>query len=307
MTQGRPSGFAVFAKFVRLQFIPVMVAPVALGAASALYLTSRFNALNFLLALAGSVSLHLASNAIDDVYDHVNGVDSVSDKIFPREFPGWKPLTRGMISLKGGFEASGILYGFSLVVGFYLSLTVGWLAFGIALPGILLSYFYAAPPVKLDYRGLGMGELAIFLSFGPIPCLGTYYVVTGGLLSFTPVLLSIPSGLLTTSVLLSHDKIFFDAYSEAGKRSLAVVLGRNLTNKLIFALGLVAYLLVFLFILLGYAPVYAAAVFLTIPFFAGAVDLSGREVPPPEHARRTMRAFIHSVTFTLLLSLGLLL
>jgi len=306
MTRGQPSGFVVFAKLVRLQFIPVMVAPVALGAAAAWYLTSRFNALNFLLALVGSISLHLAANAIDDVYDHVNGVDSVSDKTFPREFPGWKPLTRGMISLKGGFEASGILYGFSLVVGLYLSLTVGWFALGIAIPGILLSYFYAAPPVKLDYRGLGMGELAIFLSFGPIPCLGTYYVLTGGL-SLIPLILSIPTGLLTTSVLLSHDKIFFDAYSEAGKRSLAVVLGRNLTNKLIFALGLVAYLLVFLFILLGYAPVYAAAVLLTIPLFVGAVDLAGRDASPPEHARRTMRAFVQSVTFTLLLSLALLL
>jgi len=306
MTRGQPSGFVVFAKLVRLQFIPVMVAPVALGAAAAWYLTSRFNALNFLLALVGSISLHLAANAIDDVYDHVNGVDSVSDKIFPREFPGWKPLTRGMISLKGGFEASGILYVFSLVVGLYLSLTVGWFALGIAIPGILLSYFYAAPPVKLDYRGLGMGELAIFLSFGPIPCLGTYYVLTGGL-SLIPLILSIPTGLLTTSVLLSHDKIFFDAYSEAGKRSLAVVLGRNLTNKLIFALGLVAYLLVFLFILLGYAPVYAAAVLLTIPLFVGEVDLSGRDASPPEHARRTMRAFLQSVTFTLLLSLALLL
>ena len=306
MTRGQPSGFVVFAKLVRLQFIPVMVAPVALGAAAAWYLTSRFNALNFLLALVGSISLHLAANAIDDVYDHVNGVDSVSDKTFPREFPGWKPLTRGMISLKGGFEASGILYVFSLVVGLYLSLTVGWFALGIAIPGILLSYFYAAPPVKLDYRGLGMGELAIFLSFGPIPCLGTYYVLTGGL-SLIPLILSIPTGLLTTSVLLSHDKIFFDAYSEAGKRSLAVVLGRNLTNKLIFALGLVAYLLVFLFILLGYAPVYAAAVLLTIPLFVGEVDLSGRDASPPEHARRTMRAFLQSVTFTLLLSLALLL
>src|SRR5207247_4038255 len=144
------------------------------------------------------------------------------------------------------------------------------------------------------YRGLGMGELAIFLSFGPIPCLGTYYVLTGSL-SLIPLILSIPTGLLTTSVLLSHDKIFFDAYSEAGKRSLAVVLGRNLTNKLIFALGLVAYLLVFLFILLGYAPVCAAAVLLTIPFFLGAVALSGRGASPPAHARRSTGADCRSL------------
>ena len=305
-TRPRPGSFAVFARLVRLQFVPVMVAPVALGAAAAWYLASTFNAENFLLALVGSVSLHLAANAIDDVYDQVNGVDSVSDRIFPREFPGWKPLTRGVVTLKGGLETSGILYGLSLLVGLYLSYRVGWLALGIALPGILLSYFYAAPPVKLDYRGLALGELAIFLSFGPIPCLGTYYVVTGSI-SPLPVLLSIPTGLLTTNVLLSHDKIFFDAYNEAGKRSLTVVLGRRLTNKVIFSLGVVAYLLIPLFILLGYAPVYATAVFLTLPLFAGAVDLSARERSPVENGALTMKAFLQSVTFTLLLSLGLLL
>ncbi len=302
----RPSTFAVFTRFLRLQFVPVMVAPVALGAATAWHQASLFNIFNLFLALTGSVSLHLAANAIDDVYDHVNGVDSVSDRLFPREFPGWKPLTRGMITLKGGLETSGALYGLSLLIGLYLSLRVGWLALGIALPGILLSYFYAAPPVKLDYRGLGLGELAIFLSFGPIPCLGTYYVVAGSF-SIVPVILSIPAGILTTNVLLSHDKIFFDAYDEAGKRSLAVVLGRNLTNKLIFVLGVLSYLLVPLFIFLGYVPVYSALVFLTIPLFAGSFDLSGRELPPGDHARRTMKAFIHSVTFTLLLSLGLVL
>ncbi len=303
---GQPNKFVVFAKFVRLQFIPVMIAPVVLGAASALYVSTRFDLLNFLLALLGSISLHLAANAIDDVYDHLNGVDSVSGRIFPREFPGWKPITRGRISVRSGFEVSGLFYGLSLLVGAYLSFTVGWLALGIAIPGIILSYVYSAPPIKLDYRGLGLGELGIFLSFGPIPCLGTYYVIARSL-SPLPLLLSVPTGLLTTSVLLSHDRIFFDAYKEAGKRSLAVVLGLNGTSRLILSLGVSAYALVLTFILLNYVPVFSIAVLATIPAFASALDLSGKEAPPPERAKRTMRAFLHSVAFTLLLSLGLLL
>jgi len=302
----QPNRVVVFAKLVRLQFIPVMIAPVILGAAAGFYATGRFSSLNFVLALAGSVSLHLAANAIDDVYDHLNGVDPVSDKLFPRDFPGWKPLTRGLISLSRGFQVSGLLYALSLLVGVYLSITVGWPALGIAIPGILLSYFYAAPPLKLDYRGLGLGELAIFLSFGPIPSLGTYYVVVGGL-SLLPVIVSIPAGLLTTSVLLSHDKIFFDAYAEAGKRSLAVVLGKRRTDRIIILLGVISYVLVLLLVLLNYVPVYAAGVFITLPVFLGASDLSGREVPPPVSARRTMRVFVNSVSFTLLFSLGLLL
>lgn len=303
---GQPSKLIVFAKFVRLQFIPVMIAPVVLGAASAWYVTTRFDLLNFLLALLGSISLHLAANAIDDVYDQLNGVDSVSDRTFPKDFPGWKPITRGMITIRRGFEVSGLFYGLSLLVGAYLSISVGWLALGIAIPGIILSYAYSAPPVKLDYRGLGLGEVGIFLSFGPIPCLGTYYVVAHSL-SALPLLISVPTGLLTTSVLLSHDRIFFDAYREAGKRSLAVVIGLNGSSRLILALGVSAYALVLVYFLLKYVPVFAIAVFAAIPALVSSVDLSGKEAPPPERARRTMRAFLHSVSFTLLLSLGLLL
>jgi len=302
----QPSKFIIFAKFVRLQFTPIMIAPVVLGAASAWYMTTRFEFINFLLALLGSISLHLAANAIDDVYDHLSGVDTVSDRIFPKDFPGWKPLTRGMISIRRGFEVSGIFYGLSLIVGAYLSVTVGWPALGIALPGIILSYVYAAPPIKLDYRGLGLGEVSIFLSFGPIPCLGTYYVVSHSL-SLLPILISVPTGLLTTNVLLSHDRIFFDAYKEAEKRSLAIVLGLKGTSRVILALGVSAYALVSIFALTKYVPIFAISAFATIPAFVGVLDLSGSDEPPPARARRTMKAFLGSVTFTLLLSLGLLL
>ena len=108
--------------------------------------------------LLGSVSLLLAANGIDDVYDQLNGVDATADRLFPKEFPGWKPITRGVISVRDGFVISGLFYALSVAIGLYLSVVVGWLAIGIALPGILLSYFYTAPPLKLDYRGLGSGS-----------------------------------------------------------------------------------------------------------------------------------------------------
>src|SRR5271167_26111 len=223
MTVPRQSFPQVLSRFVRLQFAPVMVGPVILGTAVAWHATHVFEPGLFALTLLGSLSLLLAANGIDDIYDQLNGVDATADRLFPKEFPGWKPITRGGFSVRDGFVISGFFYALSVAIGLYLSVIVGWLAIGIAIPGILLSYFYTAPPLKLDYRGLGLGELSILVSFGPIPCLGAFYVLTGGV-SLLPVVASVSTGLLTVNVLMTHDLIFLEPYRQAGKRSLAVVL-----------------------------------------------------------------------------------
>ena len=160
--------------------------------------------------------------------------------MFPKEFPGWKPIPRGMMSVGQGFTISGSFYRLEPRRGRLPGAAVGWIAVAIAAPGILLGYFYAAPPLRLDYRGFALGEAAIFLSFGAIPSLGAFFVLTGGL-SVLPLFVSIPSGLLTTNVVLTHDMIFYDSYKAAGKRSLTVVIGRVRTERLTFVLAGVAY------------------------------------------------------------------
>jgi 1,4-dihydroxy-2-naphthoate octaprenyltransferase len=295
-----------FARLVRVQFTPVMVAPVVLGAAFAWHTEGAFNPVLFALALLGAILLHLAANAIDDVYDYVNGVDRVAEEMFPKDAPGWKPLARGRVSLGGAFLLSYTLYGLSVLIGVYLSFTVGWPALGIALPGILLSYFYTAPPLRLDYRGAGLGEASILLSFGPIPALGTYYVLTGHVAPLA-ALVSIPSGLLTTAILLSHDMIFYDVYRTAGKRSLTVVIGRPDSARLVTVLGAAAYLILASFIVSGIVPERSAVAFLAFPLLLKVSEVRRRERTPAEYGKRTMLVFIHSVTFTLLFSVGLLL
>src|SRR6202007_2575299 len=96
-----------------------------------------------------------------------------------------KPIPRGLMSVSQGLAISFAFYFVSISIGVYLAFAVGWVALAIAIPGVLLSYFYVAPPLKLDYRGLGLGEVSIFLGFGPIPALGAYYVLTGSLAALT--------------------------------------------------------------------------------------------------------------------------
>jgi 1,4-dihydroxy-2-naphthoate octaprenyltransferase len=306
MTDSRQPFLPVLSRFVRAQFAPVMVAPVVLGAAIAWHQARAFDPALFALTLLGSVSLLFAANGIDDVYDQLNGVDATADRLFPKEFPGWKPITREVITVRDGLVISGLCYLLSIVVGVYLSLLVGWLAIGIAIPGILLSYFYTAPPLKLDYRGLGLGELSILLSFGPIPCLGAYYVLTRGI-ALAAAVVPLSTGLLTVDVLLMHDLIFFEAYKQAGKRSLAVVLGAQNTQRLVLALALLAYLIIAACVLVGWIPPTGLLCVAAVPLLLWSRRDGAPGQPPPQvFGTRTMRTFLHSVAFTFLLAIGIL-
>jgi 1,4-dihydroxy-2-naphthoate polyprenyltransferase len=294
----------LFIRFARVQFLPVILAPMLVGTAAAWHASGALNPWLVVLLFVGSASLLIASNSIDDVYDYVNGVDQVSDSMFPKEFPGWKPIPRGSMSVSQGLTVSAAFYLLSLAIGVYFALVVGWIALAIAVPGILLSYFYAAPPVKLDYRGFALGEAAIFLSFGPIPVLGAFYVLTGGLSAFA-FLVSIPTGLLTMNVVMTHDLIFYDPYRAAGKRSLAVVLGRFGTERLTLATSILAFAIVAALAASKTMPLGSLLVVLAIPLLVlrGFPSRAGR--PVPQYAKMTERTFVLSVAFSSLLALGL--
>lgn len=293
-------------RLLRIQFTPIMIAPVVLGGAAAVYYSHAFTPIYFVLALAGAVSLHLAANGIDDAYDYVNGTDGVAQRVFPPDAPGWKPIPRGFFSVGQAFAVSYALYGLSLVIGVLLSLAVGWFALAIAVPGILLSYFYTAPPLRLDYRGVGLGEASILLSFGPIPALGTFYV-TGGALSASVALIALPSGLLTTAILMSHDQIYFDVYMESGKRSLTVALGRRRAALFSTALMLLAYATLVGLVAFGVAPMWCLVALGAAPLLAKAANFGSKGLSPPEYGGKTMAAFLQSTAFTLLVAVGLLL
>jgi 1,4-dihydroxy-2-naphthoate octaprenyltransferase len=258
------------------------------------------------LLFLGAAFLHIASNSIDDVYDFLNGVDGVSDSMFPKEFPGWKPIPRGLLSVSQAYTISFVFYSLSLAIGIYLAVVVGWIALAIAVPGVLLSYFYVAPPLKLDYRGLGLGELSIFLGFGPIPALGAFYVLTASVRAL-PLLASIPCGLLTVNVLLTHDMIFFDPYKAAGKRSLTVVLGRLRTEWFTFVTSVAAYVVAFALIVARAIPITSLLVLLALPLLIRGGSPPKVERSVPEYGDRAKLLFMHSVAFSLLLALGLIL
>ncbi len=155
------------------------------------------------------------------------------------------------------------LYGGGLAVGLVLAALRGWeLLVPLGAAGGLLSLAYSAPPLRLAYRGLG--ELAVAAGFGPIMTLGAYAVQTSRL-GWTPLIASIPVGLLIGLVLYVNEVPDRVGDARAGKHTLVV---RLAPAWVVWAYGVgaaAAYLVVGAGVLLGQMPPVALAVWLTLP------------------------------------------
>lgn len=256
-----------FMKASRFRVLPVMLIPVALGAAGAFVWADRFRLGLFLLTLVGAGAAHLFSNMINDLWDYYNGTDAVAN------------ATEGAISTNSGFLTAGAwsigkfravtwaLFLVAAACGIALSFISGWPVLALGLAGAFIAYFYVAPPIKFGYRGKGYSEIAILLAFGVLPVTGAYYVQTSHM-DYRALLLSLPIGILTTLILFNHHFLHSEADRQAGKRTLVVVWGEKRALRFSRMLLVLAYASLVLCVVSGALPIYALLALLTaIPLY----------------------------------------
>ncbi len=296
----RPS---VLFRVTRFQFLPVILSPAVAGTALAWWTDQAFSPLIFGLVVLGSTLLHLAANSIDDAYDYQSGVDIASDAMFPPEFGGWKPLPRKLAKVQTVKGMAYVFFSLALAIGLYLTYLAGPLVFVLGAAGAFFGYFHVAPPLRLEYRGLG--EAGIAISFGLLPAVGSFFVQTH-YVSLGSILIGVPLGLLTATVLMNHDQIFYDPYRMSGKRSLTIILGRQTVMRTVMVLTALSYLVVMLAITVGILPLSSIIVLATLPLFARQIQLYNKPAESPLHyVRLTITTFLLSVAFGVLLALSL--
>lgn len=187
----------------------------------------------WLLAVIGIILAHAANNMINDYFDYRNGTDESDD--YPRGLYSPHPIRSGWLSPTKLMNAILIVNLLDLIIAIYLAVQVGWQIFLFALVGLFISVFYVARPIQLKHKGLG--ELGVFLIWGPLMIGGTYFVVSGGAMPTWVLAASIPYGLSVTTVLIGKhiDKLKPDARN--GVKTLPVLLGEEQSlflNKLLF-------------------------------------------------------------------------
>jgi len=256
-----------YVKAMRLPFLTGSLIPVILAAAFS-WLHGSLDLGRLVLVLIGVGSLHVAANMINDYYD-----DPGSDQInlHPTPFSGGsRVIQEQLMDAKTVWAMAMGFFVLGTATGVWLVLTGRPFVAVIGLMGFLAGYLYSASPISLMSRGLG--EVTIFLAFGPLITWGTYYVMTE-LLTLEAFLLGIPLGLLITAVIWINQFPDLEADRDAGKRNWVVRLGRD-RSRFIYALLMLGPYAVVLFWVLtqpGSWP-YLAAV-LTIPIALKAIKI----------------------------------
>lgn len=244
-----------------------MLVPVFLGALGAFVWKGIFHPVLFIITLIGAGAAHLFSNMINDLWDYRSGADTAANNTPEVISTNSGYLDNGTMSERTFAIITWSLLGLAVLCGVVLSIFSGWPILVFSALGGLIAYYYVAPPIQFGYRGKGLSELAILLSFGVLPIMGSYYVQTGDL-SFRSALLSLPIGILTTLLLFNHHFLHWQADKQAGKNTLVVVWGEKRALAFSKMLLLLAYASLVLCVVLRILPFYSLIGLITaIPLY----------------------------------------
>jgi len=200
----------------RVRTLPAAVAPVLVGTSFA----PKINWINAGLALIVSLSLQIAVNFSNDYSDGIRGTDA--NRVGPTRL-----VATGLATAKAVRTAAFLSFAIACLAGTLLSLnTTLWLIL-VGMISVLAAWGYTGG--KRPYGYLGFGEFSVFIFFGLVATIGSYYVQTQQI-NWQIVLLSIPVGSLSCAILVINNLRDRPLDEIAGKQTLAVKLGDQKTR-----------------------------------------------------------------------------
>lgn len=243
-----------YLRALRLPFITASFFPFLLGS---LANKACFSFSSFLLGLICALTTHLGANLINDYADSKSGADW-QDKKFYKFFGGSKLIQEGVFSEKFYLKNAILYFSLALVSVIILAIKLQNLSIlGYYLLILLLGFSYSHKPLRLSYHRLG--ELTIFLLFGPALVMGAIFIQTQSFPTLKGFMLSLPLGLFTTAILFANE--IPDYYDDLkAKKNTLVSLFKPEKSFIFycFLLGL-GFLSIILNVILGYLG--SAAIF----------------------------------------------
>lgn len=272
------------------------VSPVMIAAALATF-DGVFRWDAAIAALFGAIAIQIGANFANDVFDSEKGADT-PDRIGPP-----RVVAEGLLSASSVKRATVVAFGLAALAGIYLYSIAGWLILAIGVASIIAAVTYVGGPRPYGYQG--MGEASVFVFFGLVATMGArfahdQFVDVKTLVAATAI------GLLITALLVVNNIRDIETDQAAGKRTLAVRLGRPATAKLY------RYLIWGAFLIVGVAswsqllPPNAGLAVLTAPFAVKPIKTVTEEVAGPpliEALKATARL---QAIFAIVLSLGII-
>ncbi len=255
---------------VRPLSLTASVIPLLLGGAIAFSVLHTLNVFLFILTLLGGVMIQAGTNLINDWKDADRDNENIE---------GIRPFTGGSRVIQLGLISRSDIGFFGIVlcvlaflIGLYLVIAAGWGLIPLILYGLISGLFYTSEKGKFSFINVapGLAEFLIATTFGVMMTMGAFYVQTG-YYSLQAFLISLPVALFISNVLLINQ--FQDAESDlkSDKKTLVVRLGKRNAKNILIACFILAYAIVALLPVFGFAPYTLYFAFLSMPFAFQAI------------------------------------
>ena len=235
---------------------PASIAPVLFGATYALGYEIKFSILKFILFLLACLLIQAATNLFNEYYDYKHGLDKIDSEGISGS------IVKGNLSPREVMVGALVLYALAFVLGLILTFITSFYVLLVGLVCMLAGYFYTGGKYPIAYSPFGevvsgffMGTIIISLSF---------YFQTG-YINADIIVVSLPLFIMIGAILLANNIRDLDNDKESGRRTYAILVGRNNAIKTMAISFIVVYLLNVLFIVTKYASWWNLLVFVTIP------------------------------------------
>ena len=252
------SAFTLWFLAARPRTLPAAVAPVMVGAGLAVAY-SAFSPVITVACLILALLLQIGSNFANDLFDYQKGTDRI-DRAGPKRF-----VASGLITAKQMQIATAVVLFLAAVIGLGLVFIGGPVFFVLGIFSIIAAILYTAGPFALAYNGLG--DLAVFIFFGLVAVIGTFYLQSK-LITVFAIIAAIGVGALTTNILVVNNTRDRHTDASTGKKTLAVRFGKRFCLWQYIALLSIGYLSA---ILLMFINNWAIMPLLTIPMAVNRV------------------------------------
>jgi 1,4-dihydroxy-2-naphthoate octaprenyltransferase len=247
----------------RIHTLPAAIVPVLVGSGLA-YGDGVFRWDAFVWALVGAVAVQVAANFANDASDAAKGADT-EDRLGPPRM-----VALGVISPRQMWAATWVAIAIAGVAGVFLTVIAGWVVLVIGALSVIAMLSYVGGPAPYGYHGFG--ELFVFVFFGLVATVGSRYV-HDETAPRSAWMLAIPIGMLVTAILVANNYRDMDTDRAAGKKTMAVIMGRHRTRISFASLVFGAFVAVAIFAVVGWTPTSTLFSGFLVPFAAVPVRI----------------------------------
>lgn len=294
-TVSKKPGWKVWWQLTRPHTLTAAFVPVLIGTALAL-LDTDINILLFLAMLLASLLIQAATNMFNEYYDFKRGLDNEHSVGIGGAIVRHGVTPRKVISI--AFS----LYAVALLLGIYICAVSSWWLAIVGLVSMLVGYLYTGGPYPISRTPFG--EIVSGFFMGMLIILISFFIQTGEVTA-TSVIVSMPIAILVGAILLSNSIRDLDEDTENGRKTLAIILGRNKAIIFLAAMFIFAYSWLTIIVLMGILSPWLLLTFLSIPMPVKAIKVFKVKTSPAEMMPAMALTAKTNTLFGFLLSIGL--